>query len=265
METGSVILAAGRGSRMKGYAGNKTLLPLIPGKSPFEGKLPILVYILTYLPPGPRVVIVNHAKEDVIAATKHLGVAYREQLKLNGTGGALLAAMDFVEANTPNVFIITMGDVPFVRTFTYREMIDCLKDHALVVLGFRPKSRKEYGLLEVEGDQVTKIIEWKYWNTFPEERKRTLRICNSGIYAVKREVLLRYLPVLASRPHVVSKEVDGSLKDIREYFITDLVEYMNTDGVSTGYILAEDEKEVMGVDDLAALRRAQEIYRAKEA
>ena len=265
METGSVILAAGRGSRMKGYDGNKTLLPLIPGRSPFEGKLPILVYILTYLPPGPRVVIVNHAKEDVIAATKHLGVTYREQLELNGTGGALLAAMDFVKANTPNVFIITMGDVPFVRTSTYREMIDCLKDHALVVLGFRPRSRKEYGLFEVEGDQVTKIIEWKYWNTFSEERKRTLRICNSGIYAVKREVLLRYLPMLASRPHVVSKEVDGSLKDIREYFITDLVEYMHADGVSTGYIVVEDEKEVMGVDDLAALRKAQGIYRAKEA
>jgi len=35
---------------------------------------------------------------------------------------------------------------------------------------------------------------------------------------------------------------------------------MHDDGLSVGYILAEDEEEVMGVDDLAALTRAQEIY-----
>ena len=262
MKTGSVILAAGRGSRMKGYAGNKTLLPLVPGRSPYEGKIPILFYILTHLPPGPRALIVNHAKGDVIAATKDLGATYREQPELNGTGGALLAAMDFVKAETSDCFIITMGDVPFVRTSTYMQMIECLKDHALVVLGFRPGSRKHYGVLEIAGDQVIRIIEWKYWHTYPEEQKEALRICNSGVYVVRREVLLRYLPVLASRPHVVRKEVEGRLKDVREYFITDLVEYMHEDGLSTGYIVAEDEEEVMGIDDLEALERAQEIYRS---
>ncbi len=33
----SIIFAAGRGTRMKGYAGNKTLLPLIPEKSRYRG------------------------------------------------------------------------------------------------------------------------------------------------------------------------------------------------------------------------------------
>ena len=40
-ETASVILAAGRGSRMKEFEGNKTLLPLIPEKTAFEGGFPI--------------------------------------------------------------------------------------------------------------------------------------------------------------------------------------------------------------------------------
>lgn len=247
---------------MKGYAGNKTLLPLVPGKSPYEGRISILFHILTHLPPGPKAVVVNHAKEDVIAATKDLGVIYRDQPELNGTGGALLAALDFVKAETSDGLIVTMGDVPFVKTATYRQMMEYLKDYALVVLGFRPRSRKQYGVLETAGSQVRKIIEWKYWNTYPDERKRTFRICNSGIYAARRDILLRYLPVLASRPHVVRKEVDGRLKDVEEYFITDLVEYMHEDGVSTGYIVTEDEEEVMGVDDLAALRKAQEIYRS---
>jgi len=33
-KTASLILAAGRGTRMTGYEGNKTLLPLIPTESP---------------------------------------------------------------------------------------------------------------------------------------------------------------------------------------------------------------------------------------
>ena len=262
MNTASVILAAGRGSRMKGYRGNKTLLPLDPGKSPYEGRSPILFHILTNLPPGPKAVIVNHRKEDVIKATSDLGVTYRVQPELNGTGGALLSAVNFLEAEACESVIITMGDVPFVKISTYMQLIGRLKDHELVILGFRPGFRKQYGVLEIAGDQVKKIIEWKYWKRFPEERKQTLHICNSGIYAARKEALLRYLSVLAQRPHFVRKEVDGKLRDVKEYFITDLIEYMDDDGLSIGYIIAEEEEEVMGVDDLPALNRAQEIYRS---
>jgi len=37
---------------------------------------------------------------------------------------------------------------------------------------------------------------------------------------------------------------------------------MHDDGLSVGYIIAEDEEEVMGVDDLEALTRVQEIYKS---
>jgi len=247
---------------MKGYAGNKTLLPLVPDDGPYKGQVPILSHILSQLPSGPRVIVVHHAKEEVMAATRELGVIYREQPELNGTGGALLAAADVVRAHTCDSLIITMGDVPFVRPATYQQMLDALKDHALVVLGFRPRARKQYGVLETAGDRVIRIVEWKYWSRFSEERRERLRICNSGIYAARRHVLLRYLPVLASRPHRVSKVVGGTLKEIQEYFITDLVETLHEDGVSTGYRIAVDEEEVMGIDDPAALRKAQEIYRS---
>jgi len=62
LNTASLILAAGRGSRMEGFEGNKTLLPLVPEKSPFEGKQPILLHILNSLPVGPRAVVVNHKR-----------------------------------------------------------------------------------------------------------------------------------------------------------------------------------------------------------
>jgi len=260
MKTASLILAAGRGSRMKGYSGNKTLLPLLPEKSLYEGRHPILFHILKNLPPGPKAVVVNHKKDDVIKATRDLDLTYHKQPELNGTGGALLAALAFLETEDYDRLIVTMGDVPFVKRNTYIELVRSLKDHALIVLGFRPKSRKQYGVLETDGDRVKKITEWKYWKKYPEERQQELQICNSGIYAAKKETLLRYLPVLASRPHLVKKEVNGRLSNVKEYFITDIIEYIHDDGLSVGYILAEDEEEVMGIDDLTALTRAQEIY-----
>jgi hypothetical protein len=38
---------------------------------------------------------------------------------------------------------------------------------------------------------------------------------------------------------------------------------MNRDGVEVGYSLAEDELEVMGVDDLSSLERAREAFKAR--
>ena len=47
--------------------------------------------------------------------------------------------------------------------------------------------------------------------------------------------------------------------------ITDLIEYMVEDGLSVGCLIAEDENETMGIDDLFALKKAQEIFRQTAA
>jgi bifunctional UDP-N-acetylglucosamine pyrophosphorylase/glucosamine-1-phosphate N-acetyltransferase len=257
----SVILAAGRGSRMKQFEGNKTLLPLISGRSPYEGSHPILIHILNSLPAGPKAVVVNHQKEEVMEATRGLGLTYCEQPTLNGTGGALLAARTFLERQECDELIITMGDVPLVKSSTYQMLLNNLRDKGLAVLAFQPESKKKYGVLEIEQDQVRRIIEWKYWKTYPEERQRTFRLCNSGIYAAKKKDLLQYLLVLASKPHKVRKEINGKLTVVREYFITDLVENMYEGGLPVGYVTAENEEEVMGIDDAPALVKAQEIFK----
>ena len=261
-KTASVILAAGRGSRMKGYEGNKTILPLIQGHSPYEGSRPILINIIDSLPSGPKSVVVNYKKEDVMDVTHNLGIIYCEQPVLNGTGGGLLAARRFLEGLPCNQVIITMGDVPFVKRSTYKTLVKNLANSNLVVLGFRPKSKKQYGILEVEREKVRRIIEWKYWKSFTENKQQSYRICNSGIYAAKKDDLLKYLSVLASRPHIVHKEINGKLKEVEEFFVTDLVEYMNDDGLTVSFVEAAQEDEVMGIDDLNALKKAQEIFRS---
>ena len=257
----SLILAAGRGSRMKGFDGNKTLLPLVSDESPFIGSHPILLHILNNLPPGPKAIVINYRKEDLIHATQSFDISYFEQPSLNGTGGALIAAREFLETQEYDRMIITMGDVPFVSRATYLNLVEGLKANNLLVVGFRPSDKKQYGVLEIESLNVKRIIEWEYWKTYPADRQRELQICNSGIYAARKDDLVQYLGILEQRPHTVNKERNGELVQVEEYFITDLVELINEDGLDVGYALAKDESEVMGVDDLPSLLKAQEIYR----
>ena len=250
---------------MKDFKGNKTLLPLVPGVSRFEGSNPILLQILNNLPPGPKALVVHHKKEAVMEATQSYGLTYCEQPILNGTGGAILAARRFLEGNDQARVIITMGDVPFIKADTYYKLIDGLKQFSLVILGFSPADKKQYGLLDVVGDEVRKIVEWKYWTTFPKNRQVHFKVCNAGIYAARMNDLIEYLPVLGERPHTVLKERDGKRIEVEEFFITDLIELMHQGGLKIGYVMAGDENEVMGVDDLSALKKAQEIFKGSNS
>ena len=259
----SLVFAAGKGSRMTGYDGNKTLLPLVPDRDDlFQGNNPILISILNKLPEGPKALVVNHKKEDVIKATNSFGVAYYEQPELNGTGGAMLAAMDFIKNEEYDYLLVTMGDTPLVKASTFTKLANALADCHISVLGFCPEDRKKYGVFDTEGNNIKKIIEWEYWNTYSAVEQERLKICNGGIYAIKKHVLLKYLDLLSAQPHIVIKERNGMKVEIKEYFITDMIEMMYNDGLKTGYVIAEDENEVMGVDDVDSLKKAQELFNA---
>jgi len=256
----SIIFAAGYGSRMKGFSGNKTLLPLLPGSNSFEGDYPIIFEIVGNLPKGPKVLVIHHKKEEVIKVTHDLGVFYCDQPIPNGTGGALIAAQEFLEHTDQEYCIITMGDVPFVAEATYYSLIRHLKDQDFIVLGFKPKDRAQYGIVEIENEKVQRITEWKYWKEYPLEMQRRFEVFNSGIYAARRSVLFTYLEKLKKRPHRVEKERDGKMMVVEEYFITDLVELMSNDGRKVGFSLVEEENEVMGIDTLEDLVLAQALF-----
>jgi bifunctional UDP-N-acetylglucosamine pyrophosphorylase / glucosamine-1-phosphate N-acetyltransferase len=245
---------------MRDYSGNKTLLPLAPRNSVYNGHRPIIMHLMENLPSGPRCLIVNHCKSQVIDATRATGAVYCEQPVLNGTGGAILASKDFVAAQLAPHVIITMGDVPFVQKRTYETLADGLNDHDLMILGFSPMDKKQYGVLEIDKGRVRKITEWKYWKDYPAARQDSLTICNSGIYAARRSALVNYLPILASRPQIVQKEINGTMTDIEEFFFTDLIEFMVQDGKRVGYHVVDDEFETMGIDDVTALEKAQAIF-----
>jgi bifunctional UDP-N-acetylglucosamine pyrophosphorylase/glucosamine-1-phosphate N-acetyltransferase len=262
----SLVFAAGRGSRMKDVETNKTLLPLVPGKpvTDREKSHPIIYEIIKNLPPGPKAVVVHYKQDDVRKITEGLNLTYCEQKDLNGTGGALLAARDFLINTSCNQIVITMGDVPFVKRATYDLLTEKLQSFDMVVLGFEPEGKQKYGVLETKNRHVIKITEWKYWKDYPKDRQDSLTICNSGIYAIKKRSLLHYLDILRSQPHTVYKNVNGKTVERKEYFLTDIIEYMHKDGLSVGYVLAKNTDEVMGVDTPEALARARTLFRARK-
>jgi len=259
IRTASIIFAAGRGTRMTGYEGNKTLLPLIPAKSPYEGARPLIREVLDNLPPGPRAIVVNYLEEEVRRATGGHGISYIRQPVTNGTGGALLAARPFLDSTDADWVIITMGDVPFIRSATYGRLLELLGRCDLALLAFECGDRANYGMIETEGERVTKIVEWKYWKEFPAERQGRLKYCNAGVYAVRKAALLTYMDRMARRPHEVRKMLDGKWVTIKEYFLTDLAEMMNGDGLLVGMTSAP-AREAIGVDSPESLKAAQKLY-----
>lgn len=257
--TASIVFAAGKGSRMVGFTGNKTLLPLMAGESLYEGTRPILLEVLGNLPPGPKGLVVNHCAEDVKRATDHLGVRPIYQPETNGTGGALLVSRGFIDTVPAERWIITMGDVPLISSATYEKLISKLADFEMVLLGSSPADKAQYGMIEMEGNRVLRIVEWKYWSGWPDEQREGLRFCNAGVYAARKKPLLRYLDRLASRPHTVRKQRGEEWASIEEYFLTDLIEMMSEDGLPIGLVVC-DPDEVVGVDTPEALRFVQERY-----
>ena len=249
---------------MQGFEGNKTLLPLVPGALPYEGERPMLLEVLSNLPPGPKGVVVHHRVEDVRAATDGLGVRYLFQPETNGTGGALLAARPFLESIEEASVIVTMGDVPLIRRSTYDRLIAQLEDHALALLAFDPADRAQYGMIEMEQGEIRRIVEWKYWSLYDSSRQKRLRYCNAGVYAARRTALLHTLGLLARKPHEVRKQRGDAWVTIQEYFLTDLVELMHAEGWRTAVIEAPEE-EVMGVDTPEMLMRVQNVYRESRA
>ena len=142
------------------------------------------------------------------------------------------------------------------------KLISRLDEQNFVILAFEPRDRARYGMLEMEGENVLRIVEWKYWHSYPADRQARMRFCNAGVYAVQRSVLLTYLDDLANQPHHVKKQQGDEWVTIQEYFLTDLVELMSKDGLAIGWVVAPEE-EVSGVDTPEALQAVQRCFQER--
>ena len=228
----AIVLAAGKGTRMKSDT-HKVLHP-VAGR-PMLGHL--LAEVET-LAPAARVVVVGSGREQVEGVVAPLGVGVAVQEPQLGTAHAVQQAQDFLASFQGDV-IVLYGDVPMVRAETMARMLDRLNDAdapAVVVLGFRPADPLAYGRIAATDGVIAKMVEYKD----ATDEERAIRLCNSGLMAVRSADLWRLLDRV------------GNDNAAGEYYLPDIVMLAAADGRRSAVIEAAPW-EVAGVNSRAEL------------
>jgi bifunctional UDP-N-acetylglucosamine pyrophosphorylase / glucosamine-1-phosphate N-acetyltransferase len=228
-----IILAAGQGTRMRSDT-HKVLHPI--------ASRPLLLHLLDSvdaLGAERRVVVVGKGREQVEAAIDGRDVAIAVQAEQKGTGHAVQEAEAALEGYAGPV-IVLYGDTPFVESATLRRMLERLDGDGgpgVVVLASSPSDPLNYGRVILgDGDRIAKMVEYKD----ATEEERAVRLCNSGMMAVRAHDLFRWLG------QVRNDNAAG------EYYLPDLVNIAAAEG-RDAVVIEADPYETAGVNSRAEL------------
>ena len=228
-----VILAAGQGTRMRSDT-HKVLHPI--------ASRPLLLHLLDRvdaLGAEKRVVVVGKGREQVVAAIAGRDVSVAVQAEQKGTGHAVQQAEEALSGYDGPV-IILYGDTPFVETATLRRMLDRLDGDGgpgVVVLASSPADPLKYGRIILgSGDRIAKMVEYKD----ASEEERAVRLCNSGMMAVRAKDLFRWLARV------------GNDNAAGEYYLPDIVNIASSEG-REAVVIEGDPYETAGVNSRSEL------------
>src|SRR4051794_7303507 len=228
-----VILAAGQGTRMRSDT-HKVLHP-IAGR-------PLLLHLLDSvdrLGADKSVVVVGKGRDQVEKALNGRDVAIAHQAQQKGTAHAVQQAKDALTGYDGAVLIL-YGDTPFVEAETLKRMLDGLDGGGgpgVVVLASTPADPLSYGRIILgEDDRIAKMVEYKD----ATEEERAVRLCNSGMMAVRARDLFRWLDEV------------GDDNAAGEYYLPDIVNIAAAEG-REAVVIEGDPYEAAGVNSRAEL------------
>jgi len=228
-----VILAAGQGTRMRSDT-HKVLHPI--------ASRPLLLHLLDRvdaLGAERKVVVVGKGRDQVEAAIAGRGVMIAVQSEQKGTGHAVQQAADALAGYSGPVLIL-YADTPFVETSTLRRMLDRLDGDGgpgIVVLASSPDDPLRYGRIILDrGDRIARMVEYKD----ATEEERAVRLCNSGMMAVRAGDLFRWLGEV------------GNDNAAGEYYLPDIVNIAAAEG-REAVVIEGDPYEAAGVNSRAEL------------
>ena len=228
-----VILAAGQGTRMRSDT-HKVLHPI--------ASRPLLLHLLDRvdaLGADKRVVIVGKGREQVEAAIAGRDTAVAFQGEQKGTGHAVQQAQAALEGYDGPVLVL-YGDTPFVEAETLRRMLDRLDGDGgpgVVVLASCPADPGKYGRIILgQGDRIAKMVEFRD----ATDEERAVRLCNSGMMAVRAKDLFRWLGEV------------GNDNAAKEYYLPDIVNIAAAEG-REAVVIEGDPYETAGVNSRAEL------------
>jgi bifunctional UDP-N-acetylglucosamine pyrophosphorylase/glucosamine-1-phosphate N-acetyltransferase len=228
-----VILAAGQGTRMRSDT-HKVLHPI--------ASRPLLLHLLDrvdQLGADRRVVVVGKGRDQVEEALSGRDVTVAHQAEQKGTGHAVQQA-ERALAGYDGPVLVLYGDTPFVEADTLRRMIDRLDGDGgpgVVVLASYQADPAKYGRIILgKGDRIAKMVEFRD----ATEEERAVRLCNSGMMAVRSGDLFRWLTQV------------GNDNAAGEYYLPDIVNIAAREG-REAVMIEGDPYEAAGVNSRAEL------------
>jgi bifunctional UDP-N-acetylglucosamine pyrophosphorylase/glucosamine-1-phosphate N-acetyltransferase len=236
-----VILAAGRGTRMK--SGRAKVLHEVAGR-------PMLAYPLEAaqaLSPQRLVVVVGQGEELVRERFEDRAV-FVAQEEPRGTGHAVLAAREVLQGFAGDVMILC-GDTPLLREGTLRRMREVKLEGDAELLLLSASAPLPGRVVRDEQGRVVRIVEET--DAAPEEL--AIEEGNAGVYLVDAGLLWKALS------EVDDRNAQG------EIYLTDVVQRVFSSGRSVEALRLDDPEESLGVNTRAELAEAAAIWRRRTA
>lgn len=238
MKTYGIILAAGKGTRMKTEL-PKCAFPLL--------KKPMVTYIIESLKKAAidEVIAVVGHKKEVLEGLLGDSVSYAYQLEQIGTANAVLMAKDIVVED--GVSIILPGDTPLIDETIIADLLKCHKNNKNDFTIGTIKLNNPFGfgrIIRNEKNQIVKIVEEKD----ATEEQRNIEEINTGVFCIDNKLLFETLP------KVNNNNAKG------EYYLTDIVEIL-APKAKIGSFTIEDKFKLTGINDLYQLSLVEEELR----
>ena len=237
----SIILAAGEGKRMKSsiakplqQAAGKALVEWVADTAKEAGS-------------DENIVVIGHKAEDIKA---YLGgsVKYAYQLQQLGTGHAVMQGMEQLGGAQGTVMVL-YGDSPLIEAETLKKVKAEHDENgrAATVITAHVDDPYGYGRIVREDGKIARIVEQKD----ATDAEKQINEVNSGMYFFDIEKLRSALGRLNN------DNAQG------EYYITDVIEIMLSDGESVGAFVADFE-QILGVNDKLQLAQVGKILNRRK-
>ncbi len=202
---GAIILAAGKGSRMKATTVNKVAMPLLDK--------PMIIHTIERLEKmniKDIVVVVGFAKESVMNALGNK-VIFAVQNKRLGTAHAVTCGLKEIPEGIEHVLVVNGDDSAFYTTEILENLIKTHSESkaALTFLTIERDNPTGLGrIVRGTNGRLSSIVEEKD----ATDKEREIKEINPGCYLFSVQFLKKYLPMVQKSP------VSG------EYYITSLID-----------------------------------------
>jgi bifunctional UDP-N-acetylglucosamine pyrophosphorylase / glucosamine-1-phosphate N-acetyltransferase len=235
VKTRAVIMAAGKGTRMKSRT--PKVLHELCGRTMFE-------HVLASVEGAGADEIVAVVSPELKGPIEAMGVKCVVQEPQNGTGHALKLAMAAMEPLAGQV-LVASGDMPLVPAALLRDVVAAraASGAPLALVSARVPLPTNFGRIVRDAGHVSRVVE----NVDATEDERRIDEVNTGIYCFDEAALRRHLAGL--RPNNAQGEL----------YLTDCVAAIVGEGGRVEAVVCEDRRLVMGINNRVELAAARAV------